>query len=124
VNVDGVEVFVTVSCGCSNVVVAVLVLLPAAGSVVPTGGCAVALLMIEVPLVGAVAFTVNVTVAPLASVVIVLVTEVALALTVPQVAVPVVTAQLAVTLVRPAGNVSVNVVPFAALGPLLCTVIE
>jgi hypothetical protein len=122
VKLDGVAVFVTVSCGCSNVVVTELVLLPGVGSVVPAGGLAVALFVIVVPLVGAVAFTVNVTVAPLASVVIVLVTVVAPTVTVPHVAVPVVTAQLAVTPVRPAGSVSVNVVALAALGPLLCTV--
>jgi hypothetical protein len=91
---------------------------------VPAGGFAVALFVIDVPLSGAVALIVNVTVAPLASVVIVLVTDVAFAVTAPHVAVPVVTAQLPVTPVRPAGNVSVKVVPLAALGPLLCTVTE
>ena len=82
----GVAVFVTVSCGCSRVVVAVPVLFALFGSVVPAGGFAVALFVIDVPLVGAVALIVNVTVAPLASVVIVLVTDVAFAVTPPHVA--------------------------------------
>jgi hypothetical protein len=121
VNGFGVAVFVTVSCGCSNVVVAVPVLFALFGSVVPAGGVAVALLVIDVPLVGALPVIVNVTLPPLGKVVIVLVTVLPATLTVPHAALPVGVPQLTATAVTPAGTASLNVVPFALLGPRLLT---
>src|SRR5690348_8004156 len=108
----GVAVFVTVSCGCSRFVVAVPVLLPGTGSVVPDGGCAVALFVTDVPLVGAVPVIVNVTLPPEGNVVIVLVTLLPATFTVPHAAPPVGVPQLAPTAVIPAGTASLNVVPF------------
>jgi len=121
VNGFGVADFVTVSCGCSRVVVAVPVLFALFGSVVPAGGFAVALFVIDVPLVGALPVIVNVTLPPLGNVVIVLVTLLPATFTVPHAAPPVGVPQLAATAVIPAGTASLNVVPFALLGPRLLT---
>jgi hypothetical protein len=64
---------------------------------------------------------VNVTLPPLGKVVIVLVTLLPATFTAPQTALPVGVPQLAATAVTPAGTASLNVVPFAALGPKLLT---
>ena len=113
----GVADFVTVNCGCSSVVVDVPVLLLPSGSVVPVGGFAVALFTIDAPLVGAVPVIVIVTLPPDGSVVIVLVTTLPATFTAPHAAPPVGVPQLAPTPVTDAGTVSLNVVPFALLGP-------
>src|SRR5690242_20635519 len=120
----GVAAFVTVSCGCNRFVVAEPVLLPVDGSVVPAGGFAVALLVTDTPLVGAVPSIVNVTLAPLGRVVIVLVTVLPATLTAPHAAPPVGVLQFALTPVMPAGTTSLNVVPFASLGPRFVTTTE
>ena len=120
----GVADFVTESSGCKRFVVAVPVLLPGTGSVVPAGGFAVALFVTDVPLPGAAPVIVNVTLPPLGRVGIVLVTVLPARLTAPHAAPPVGEPHVAPTPVIDAGTASLNVVPFASLGPRFVTTTE
>src|SRR5690349_2947202 len=104
-----------------TVVVTVLELSPVSGSVTPDGAVAVAVLINEPPVTGAVPLIVKVTLPSAGSVVIVLATSLPLIVTVPHTAPPVAPPHVAMRLLIAAGTGSSRVVPSASLGPLLVT---